>query len=44
MSDFFKGVRKHIGKLDAAHLREQFERVADALERSETLIRTLKDV
>ncbi len=43
MSDFFKGVRKHIGKLDAAHLREQFERVADALERSETLIRTLKE-
>ena len=43
MSDFFKGVRKHIGKLDAAHLREQFERVADALERSETLIRTLRE-
>ena len=43
MSDFFKGVRKHIGKLDAAHLREQFELVADALERSETLIRTLKE-
>ena len=43
MSDFFKGVRKHIGKLDAAHLREQFERVADALERSETLIRSLKE-
>ena len=43
MSDFFRGVRKHIQKLDAAHLREQFERVADALERSETLIRTLKE-
>ena len=43
MSDFFRGVRKHIRKLDAAHLREQFERVADALERSETLIRTLKE-
>ena len=43
MSDFFRGVRKHIGKLDAAHLREQFELVADALERSETLIRTLKE-
>ena len=43
MSDFFKGVRKHIGKLDASHLREQFERVADALEQSETLIRTLKE-
>ena len=43
MSDFFKGVLKHIGKLDASHLREQFERAADALERSETLIRTLKE-
>ena len=43
MSDFFKGVRKHIGKLDAAHLREQFERVADELDRLETLIRTLKE-
>ena len=43
MSDFIRGVRKHIQKLDAAHLREQFERVADALERSETLIRTLKE-
>ena len=43
MSDFFRGVRKHIGKLDAAHLREQFERATDALERSEMLIRTLKE-
>lgn len=43
MSEFFKGVRKHIGKLDAVHLREQFERVADELERLETLIRTLKE-
>ena len=43
MSDFFRGVRKHIGKLDAAHLREQYERVSDALERSETLFSTLKE-
>ena len=43
MSDFFKGVRKHIDKLDATHLREQFERVTDALERSETLIHALKE-
>ena len=43
MSDFFKGVRKHIGKLDAVHLREQFGRVADELDRLETLIRTLKE-
>ncbi len=43
MSDFFKGVRKHIGKLDAVHLREQFGRVADELDRLETLIRALKE-
>lgn len=43
MSNFFKGVRKHIGKLDAAHLREQFERATDALERSEMLVRALKE-
>ncbi len=43
MKNFFKGVRKHIGKLDAEHLREQYERVSDALERSELLFRTLKE-
>ncbi len=43
MKNFFKGVRKHIGKLDADHLREQYERVSDALERSELLFRTLKE-
>lgn len=43
MKNFFKGVRKHIGKLDAGHLREQYERVSDALERSEMLFRTLKE-
>jgi len=29
MKDFFKGVRKHIGKLDATHLREQYELIAE---------------
>lgn len=43
MKDFFKGVRKHIGKMDAERLREQFGRVADALERSETLFGALKE-
>ena len=26
MKEFFKGVRKHIGKMDAERLREQFGR------------------
>ncbi|MBR1921920.1 MAG: PAS domain-containing protein [Kiritimatiellae bacterium] len=43
MSEFFKGVRKHIGKMDATHLRVQYERVCDALERSETLFDALKE-
>jgi len=43
MKDFFKGVRKHIGKLDAAHLREQYELVSDELARSETLLHALKE-
>lgn len=29
MKSFFRGVRKHIGKLDAAHLREQYELIAE---------------
>ena len=43
MKEFFKGVRKHIGKMDAERLREQFGHVADALERSETLFSALKE-
>ena len=43
MKDFFRGVRKHIGKLDAAHLREQYELVSDELSRSDALIQVLKD-
>jgi signal transduction histidine kinase len=43
MKDFFKSVRKHIGKMDAERLREQFGHVADALERSETLFSALKE-
>ena len=29
MKNFFRGVRKHIGKLDAEHLREQYELIAE---------------
>ncbi len=43
MKDFFKGVRKHIGKLDAEHLREQYELVADELASSDLLLHALKE-
>jgi len=43
MKDFFKGVRKHIGKLDAEKLREQYELVADEFARSEQLLAALKE-
>lgn len=43
MKNFFKGVRKHIGKLDADHLREQYELVADEFARSEMLFQALKE-
>ena len=43
MKNFFKGVRKHIGKLDAEHLREQYELVADEFARSEMLFHALKE-
>ena len=32
MRDFFKGVRKHITKLDATLLREQYERISEEVE------------
>lgn len=43
MKSFFKGVRKHIGKLDAEHLREQYELVSDEFARSEMLLHALKE-
>ena len=43
MKDFFKSVRRHIGKLDAAHLREQYELVADEYARTDQLIRSLRE-
>lgn len=43
MKAFFKGVRKHIGKLSAEKLREQYELVADELARSEKLLDILQD-
>jgi len=43
MKDFFNGVRKHIGKLDAEHLREQYELVADEFAKCERLLHALKE-
>ena len=43
MKDFFKGVRRRIDKLDAAHLREQYRLVADEYARTDMLIHALKE-
>ena len=43
MKDFFKGVRKHIDRLDAGHLREQYKLVADELANTEMFLHTLKE-
>lgn len=43
MRNFFKGVRKHIAKLDANHLREQYELVSDELTHAEKLLNALKE-
>ena len=41
MKDFFKGVRKHIGKLDADHLREQYALVSDEAEAIDRILNAL---
>lgn len=41
MKDFFKGVRKHIDRLDAGHLREQYKLVADELASLDKIIDTM---
>ena len=43
MKDFFKSVRKHIDRLDAGHLREQYKLVADELAQTEKLHAIIKD-
>ena len=43
MKDFFRGVRKHIDRLDAGHLREQYKLVADELASTDMLLHTLKE-
>ncbi|MCR5414209.1 MAG: hypothetical protein K6F50_05725 [Kiritimatiellae bacterium] len=41
MKDFFKSVRRHIGKLDADHLREQYARLSDEAVSLDTLFMTI---
>ena len=43
MKDFFKGVRKHIDRLDAGHLREQYKLVADELANTDMFLHALKE-
>ena len=38
MKDFFRGVRRHIDKLDAGHLREQYMLMSEELESVNTLL------
>ncbi len=38
MKDFFRGVRRHIGKLDAGHLREQYLLMSEELESVDALL------
>ena len=43
MKDFFRGVRKHIDRLDAGRLREQYRLVADELANTDMLLHALKE-
>ena len=43
MKDFFKGVRKHIGKLDASQLREQYGLASDELAHYDTIVQALSE-
>ena len=43
MKDFFKSVRKHIDRLDAGHLREQYKLVADELANTDRFLHALKE-
>lgn len=43
MKSFFKGVRKHIGKLDAETLREQYALMSDEFDFFEAVFRSIKE-
>ena len=39
MKSFFDGVRRHIGNMDAEHLREQYRRLSDEVSSLDTLFK-----
>lgn len=41
MKGFFDGVRRHIGNMDAEHLREQYRRLSDEVSSLDTLFSTI---
>ena len=41
MKSFFDGVRRHIGNMDAEHLREQYRRLSDEVSSLDTLFSTI---
>ena len=43
MKDFFKSVRRHIGKLDAEHLREQYGRISDEMSLLDNVFQSLNE-
>jgi len=43
VKDFFKSVRRHIGKLDAAHLREQYGRISDEMSLLESVLQAMTE-
>ncbi len=43
MKDFFKGVRRRIDKLDAEHLREQYELISDEMLLLASVLRAMKE-
>ena len=43
MKSFFDGVRRHIGRLDAEHLREQYERLSDEASSLDALFMTITE-
>ena len=43
MKDFFKGVRRRIGKMDAEHLREQYGRISDEMLLLENVLKSIHE-
>ena len=41
MKSFFDGVKRHIGNMDAEHLREQYRRLSDEVSSLDTLFSTI---